>query len=63
MWKQGQEVTITAFNKHKAVVKKCETENHRITATLQRAKFKEARKNLREGFYLVGDTIGDLSRA
>ena len=63
MWKQNEIVTVTAFNKHKAIVKACENENHRITANLQRVKFKEARKNLRKGYYLVGEGIADLSRA
>lgn len=63
MWKQGQRVTVTGYNKHKAIVKKCMTENHNILATAQRARFKEAKEKLAEGYYLVGDSIADVSRA
>lgn len=63
MWKQGLHVTVTGYNKHKAVVKKCMNENHHIIATAQRARFKEAKENLPEGYYLVGEGMMDLSRA
>lgn len=63
MWKSGQIVTVTGYNKHKAVVKKCENENHRIIATAQREKFREAKEKLAEGYYLVGEGIADVSRA
>lgn len=63
MWKENQEVTVTGYNKHKAVVKKCENENNRILATAQRARFKEAKEDLPEGYYLVGEGIADVSRA
>ena len=63
MWKAGQRVTVTGYNKHKAVVKKCMNENHHIVATAQRAKFKEAKEKLAEGYYLVGEGIADISRA
>jgi len=63
MWKNGQRVTVTGYNKHKAVVKKCVTENHNILATAQRAKFREAKEKLAEGYYLVGEGIADVSRA
>lgn len=63
MWKVNQKVTVTGYNKHKAVVKKCVTENHNILATAQRARFKEAKEKLAEGYYLVGDSIADVSRA
>ena len=61
MWKEGQRVTVTGYIKHKAVVKKCLYENHNILANAQRKKFKEAKENLPEGFYLKG--IMDVSRA
>ena len=61
MWNVGQRVTVTGFNKHKAVVKKCQFENHRIIANCQRARFKEAKENLPEDCYLKG--IMDVSRA
>lgn len=63
MWKNGQRVTVNGYNKHKVVVKKCQNECHRIIAVAQRAKFKEARENLLEGHYLVGEEIADISRA
>lgn len=63
MWKQGQHVTVTGYNKHKAVVKKCENENNRILAVAQRTRFREAKEKLAEGYYLVGDSIADVSRA
>ena len=61
MWKNNQRVTVTGYNKHKAVVKKCMNENHHILATAQRARFKEAKEKLAEGYYLEG--ISDVSRA
>jgi hypothetical protein len=63
MWKSGQHVTVTGYNKHKAVVKKCMNENHHIIATAQRTRFKEAKEKLAEGYYLVGEGIADVSRA
>lgn len=63
MWKVGQHVTVTGYNKHKAVVKKCLYEHHYIMANAQRAKFKEAKEKLAEGYYLVGEGIADISRA
>lgn len=63
MWKVGLHVTVTGYNKHKAIVKKCMNENHRILATAQRSKFREAKEKLPEGCYLVGEGITDISRA
>lgn len=63
MWKNNQKVTITGYNKHKAIVKKCLCEHHRIIANAQRTKFKEAKEKLAEGYYLVGEEIADVSRA
>ena len=63
MWRVGQKVTVTGYNKHKAVVKKCMNENHHILATAQRARFKEAKEKLAEGYYLIGEGIADVSRA
>lgn len=63
MWKCGQKVTVTGYNKHRAVVKKCMNENHHIIATAQRARFKEAKEKLAEGYYLVGEGVADVSRA
>lgn len=61
MWKEGQRVTVTGYIKHKATVKKCQFENHRIIANCQRTRFKEAKENLPEDCYLSG--IMDTSRA
>lgn len=63
MWKNNQEVTVTGYSKHKCTVHKCENENHRILATHQRNRFKEAKEKLPEGYYLVGEGMMDLSRA
>jgi hypothetical protein len=63
MWKNNQKVTVTGYNKHKAVVKKCLYEHHHIIANAQRARFKEAKEKLPEGYYLVGEGIADVSRA
>ena len=63
MWKNNQKVTVSGYNKHKAVVKKCQFEHHRIIANAQRSKFKAAKENLPEGYYLVGEGIADVSRA
>lgn len=61
MWKPGDKVTVTGFNKHKAIVRECLHENHKIIANCQRARFKEAKENLPEDCYLSG--IMDTSRA
>ena len=63
MWKIGQRVTVHGHDEHKCVVKRCQHECHRIIATAQRSKFREAKEKLPEGYYLVGDDIGDVSRA
>ena len=63
MWKCGQKVTVSAYNKHKYTVKKCQTECHRIIGVTQREKFKEARENLPENCYLFNEEALDVSRA
>ena len=53
MWKVNQKVTVSAYNKHKYTVKKCQNECHHIIGVTQRAKFKEAKENLPEDCYLM----------
>ena len=63
MWKVGQKVTVSAYNKHKYTIKKCQTECHRIIGVTQREKFKEAHENLPENCYLFNEELLDVSRA
>ena len=63
MWKSGQRVIVHGHDAHKCIVRRCEHECHRIIAVTQRAKFKEAREKLPEGYYLVGEKIADISKA
>jgi len=63
MWKLGQKVTVTGYNKHKYTVKKALNECHRIIGVTQRAKFKEAKENLPENAYLFNEESTDISRA
>lgn len=63
MWKVGQHVTVSAYNKHKYTVKKCKTECQRIIGVAQRSKFKVAKDNLPEDCYLFNEESTDISRA